>query len=275
MNTIILLILCQIILESFPVSSSGHMLLLEKILNKLGFQASALSDNFDYFLHGPTILILLMLFWRDWFYPFKKLFQDPFKNKKIFQTFLKICGFVFVTTIIAVLFHGVIKGRLSKFSWFESDWLLLCGFCITAVLLFLLLWKDSTQASYGKLNFKKVLIIGIVQGCALLPGISRFASVYATSRLLNLSPRRAFQFTFLIQFPLIVAGFGLGVFKLLQSPDWMNFFTFKINLTFLVATVIAFAGLVLMQKLALNKRIGYICFYMFIPISIIILLMIF
>lgn len=309
MDAVILLILCQIILESFPVSSSGHMLLLEKFLNKFGFSSPSLSESFDYFLHGPTILILMILFFRDWFEPLRKLllFQHPSRRsflqssllrangeekavrgeeaslrlsrtmndsqKRLFKIFLKICGYVFITTIIAVFFQAIIKGYLSKQNWFDSDWSLLTGFCITTFLLALLLYKDSKKDSYEYLNLKKVLIIGVVQGLALLPGISRFASVYTTTRLLNLNPRRAFQFTFLIQFPLIVAGFLLGCFKLTKTPNWMDLFSLKVNITFVFATIVAFFGLYWMRKLALSKKIGRFCFYMIIPISIMIFLM--
>jgi len=194
-------------------------------------------------------------------------------HKKLFRIFLKICGYVVITTIIAVFFHVIIKGFLSKQGWFDSNLSLLIGFCITAGLLALLLYKDSKTDPYENLNLKKVLIIGFVQGLALLPGISRFASVYTTTRLLNLSPRRAFQFTFLIQFPLIVAGFLLGCFKLVKTPNWTNLFSLQINLTFVFATVAAFLGLYWMQKLALNKKIGRVCFYMFIPILMLVFLM--
>jgi undecaprenyl-diphosphatase len=308
MNAIILLILCQIVLESFPVSSSGHMLLLEKLSDKFGVPLPNLSESFDYFLHGPTILILMVLFFKDWAGPVKRLlFSYPSRrsclqpsllrangktktvrgeeasqrlsrtmndsHKKLFRIFLKICGYVVITTIIAVFFHVIIKGFLSKQGWFDSNLSLLIGFCITAGLLALLLYKDSKTDPYEKLNLKKVLIIGFVQGLALLPGISRFASVYTTTRLLNLSPRRAFQFTFLIQFPLIVAGFLLGCFKLVKTPNWTNLFSLQINLTFVFATVAAFLGLYWMQKLALNKKIGRVCFYMFIPILMLVFLM--
>lgn len=277
MNAIILLILCQIILESFPISSYGHMLLLEKFLNKFGFALSNLSESFDYFLHGPTILILMTLFFRDWFEPIKQLLCNKSITKisrfRLFKIFLKICVYLFITTIIAIFFHVIIKGYLSKQNWFDSDWSLLFGFCITTFLLVLLLYKDLKKDSYESLNLKKVLIIGFVQGLALLPGISRFASVYTTIRLLNLNPRRAFQFTFLIQFPLIVAGFLLGCFKLTKTPNWTDLFSLQVNINFVFATIVAFFGLYWMRKLALNKKIGRFCFYMFIPISILIFLM--
>ncbi len=302
MDLIILIIFFQIIIESFPISSSGHVLLLEKFLYRFGFGKVVLPEYFDYFLHGPTILILMILFWRDWFGLVKQLFIRP--SKKLFKIFLKICGFVFTTTVIAAFFYFIIDKNFKNMAWFSSDYMLLFGFFITAMLLFLLLWslpssptvfvKTTTvmrlcrtsrwmsgvsdrfkiNSMYQRLTLKKVLIIGLVQGMALFPGISRFASVYVVSRLLNISPRRAFQFTFLIQIPLIIPAFFLGFFKLTKMPDWTSFFSLKINFVFLLATIIGFFALWWMRQLAYRKKIGLFCFYMLIPIFVLILLMV-
>ncbi len=284
MEILLLIIFIQIFIESFPVSSSGHVELVEKIMRGAS-SLSALPDFFDHFLHGPTILILIILFRKDWFYPFKKLLGGLFDDKNLkkdsyqnlLKIFLKLCGYLFVTTSIAVVGWLFVKTKFQEMSWFTNDITLLIGFSVTMILLFLLLIKNKnfkesetsiTSINVNQLNLKKVLIIGFVQALALLPGISRFAIVYATSRLLNISARRAFQFTFLIQFPLIVPAFFLGFIKLIKSPDLEKYFNLPVFFTILVSTILAYVGLFLMQKLSQKNKVGLFAFYMFIPIGV-------
>jgi undecaprenyl pyrophosphate phosphatase UppP len=324
MELLLLIIFFQILLESFPVSSSGHVELLVRLT-----PGSGIPEFFDHFLHGPTILILMILFRNDWFYPLKKLLHGAFdKNirakdsyKNLYRIFLKICGFLVVTTSVAGIFWFIVKLWLQKATWFmgrscqlrqgfdaqvgeglfSSNYALLFGFCVTFVLLFLL-WRREinpghtpwanldTPSNDGSIFFsylnikeplsrggfglaqgvcpgiKKIFLIALAQALALLPGISRFASVYVTSRFLGINPRRAFQFTFLIQFPLIVPGFLLGFFKLTRVPNWQNFFSWQVNLTIFVATILSFFALMWVRNLAHNKKMGRFCFYMLIPI---------
>lgn len=271
-NVMVVILFFQIMLESFPVSSSGHILLIEKFLYRGGFPKISLPDSIDYFLHGPTILILILLFRREWGAILKQLIFRP--SKSFLKILLKIFLYICITTSIAGCFKFFIDLYLKNFSWFKSDQLLLIGFCLTATLLFILFMKEKREDNnfaYNKLTIKKVFIVGIVQALALLPGISRFGSVYVVSRLLNISPRRAFEFTFLIQMPLIIPAFLWGTFKLLRLDIFNDLFSLKIFIFMLIATVIAYFALRFMQQLAYKKRIGLFCFYMLIPIFILIL----
>ena len=222
MNFFLLIIFLQIFLESFPVSSSGHITLIEKLF---AFNTkNILPAFFNHFLHGPTILIIMFLFLKDWIYPAKKLLHGFFdKNfrkkdsyKKLLKIFFKLVGYLFVICVIANLFWIPIEFKFEKMNWFYSNTVLLVGFILTFCLFIILYLKNlRSNKNIEVLNLKKVIILGIVQGLALFPGISRFASVYVVSRFLNLSPRRSFQITFLIQLPLVFAGFFLGFFDLI------------------------------------------------------------
>ena len=291
-DPMIFVVFVQIFIESFPISSSGHVFLFERLFSRFGIDApNTLPSFFDHFLHGPTILILMLVFFKDWFEPVKKLFIGFFSGvrrdsyKRLCLIFFKIVGYVCVTTLIVVPAWGLQNLYLKNMNWFASDYSTLFGFCVTAILLLLLFLKEAVRMvrqahhergvklfrnlkdrNFDTLNIRKVLIIGFVQAISLMPGISRFASVYVTSRLLNISPRRAIQFTFLIQFPLIVPAFFLGFFSLLKQPNWRMFFTWQMNLTLLISSILSFFALLWIKKLALNKKLGWFAFYMLIPI---------
>ncbi|MCF7800310.1 undecaprenyl-diphosphate phosphatase [Candidatus Babeliales bacterium] len=275
MSLFLFIIFFQIIIESFPVSSSGHVLLIEKLFAKLGYQTNLQLPNFfDHFLHGPTILIIILLFYKDWsnlifnlvYGFFNKNFRNKDSYKNLLNIFLKLILYLFISSAITLCFW-----ILDKFINFKNNnFILLSGFCITALLLISLLFKKKLcikKISY----FKKYIFLGLIQGFALImPGVSRFASTYVLAYWLGFAPRRAFQTSFLLEMPLIIPAFFLGFYKMTKFSGWQNLFDLKTCLTFIVATIISFFALLFMQKLAINRKLGFMAFYMLIPILILI-----
>ncbi|MFA5074905.1 MAG: undecaprenyl-diphosphate phosphatase [Candidatus Babeliales bacterium] len=278
MSLFLFIVFFQIVIESFPVSSSGHVLLIEKIFTKFGYKTNLqLPDFFDHFLHGPTILIIGLIFYKNWTAPifnlihgvFNKNFRKKDSYKNFLNIFLKLFLYLFITSAITSCFWILDKFINLK----NNNFILLLGFCLTALLLISLFFKKNIfikKSSY----FKKYIFLGLIQGFALIvPGVSRFASTYVLAYWLGFTPRRAFQTSFLIEIPLIVPAFFLGFFKMTKFSGWQNLFDLKTCLTFIVATIISFFALLFMQKLAINKKLGFIAFYMLIPILILIFIM--
>ncbi len=280
-----LMIFCQVVLESFPISSSGHLVLLEKILQSFGTTPTVadLPPFFDHFLHGPTILVLLIFFRKEWFAPLGFLFKNftfDFSNwsdryKKLWGVFLKITFFVFVTSFITVIFYFLF-GYLKKFALLQSEGLMLFGFFLTTILLFSLYFKDKKDDRNGDLTLTKVIILGLVQGVSFLPGISRFGSTYVVARWLGVSVKRSFQFTFLMQFPLIVAAFFDASSKMFfGEKTFINLFSLKVCVAFLIATVLAYFALYVSYSLAIRRKLWYLGFYMLLPLSLLIYFIVF
>lgn len=275
MSLFLFIIFFQIIIESFPVSSSGHVLLIEKLFAKFGYSTSLkLPDFFDHFLHGPTILIIILLFYKNWsnlifsliYGIFNKNFRKRDSYKKFLKIFLNLILYLFVSSAITSCFWILDKFINLK----NNNFILLIGFCITGFLLISLFFKKNIFTKKIS-NFKKYIFLGIIQGFALImPGVSRFASTYVLAYWLGFSPRRAFQTSFLLEMPLIIPAFFLGFYKMTKFSGWQNLFDLKTGLTFIVATIISFFALLFMQKLAITRKLGFVAFYMLIPILILI-----
>ncbi len=296
-SIILVLIITQIIVESLPISSSGHVELAGLLANKCwGIQNAVLPDFLDNLLHGTALAAILIVFYKDWFFPIKKVLQSctqflfkskplSFYQKKLFAIFAKIVGLVIVADLVTSIFYFVIKIGAKNFYNNLGPNFLLCGFIITMLLLFSLKLRKtqnyatvqttsqemSSQVSEGAFTLKKAIILGAVQGCALLPGISRFASTYVAGCWLNISPRRAFQISFLIHLPLIVAAFlFLGIKDIFKKPEIFQslsagFDTLSLFLI-LSATIIAIIALNFCYKLAVKDKLWWLGFYMLIPI---------
>ncbi len=212
----ILLGIFQGLTEFLPVSSSGHLAVLEKIFGQtLGFTAKE-AHLFNVLVHLATVLAVILVFRKTIIELFTSLFKKTeYQNFKTSNRLRLV-----VLIIIATIPTGII-GILGKKVFARiTDSLLLIGFMffITAILLIITHFiKKEEIYEYQKISFLKAFILGIVQGIAVAPGISRSGSTIACSRFLGISREKAGEFSFLIAIPAIIGaailelpGSGLG-----------------------------------------------------------------
>jgi undecaprenyl-diphosphatase len=270
-------IFIQIVVESLPISSSGHVMLASMILTRFGFdnlQNDYIKD-IDFFLHGPTVAILLFYFFKSWW-------SIIFREK--FNVFTNPLSYVFkkswwLSLPSPALFIATVDLITAIFWWFDfSNYSLVqqcflpIGFSITALILY------ATRYADGEKNidwsFRDAMILGVVQGLSLLPGISRFASTYGACRLLcRYNSSTAFSVSFLIQFPLICAGFFKGFLVIQKRTDLMiKLFAFQSLFVMFIASLVSYGLLCLVGKLIEKNKLYYFSRYMIIPIFVSLLL---
>ena len=182
--------LLQGVTEFLPISSSGHLFLLEKFLK--------LTENplsFFLALHGATALSIILIFSKD----LKKL-SFLTKKKESRLLILKI-----LIALIPLLFVGLFfQTALEKYG-FQNEVVGL-GFFLTGLLLFIppSLFKIHPTRDLRDLTFPAAFAIGLAQTLAVLPGFSRSGWTIAAGLLLGLKPRAAVTFSFLIALPAIL-----------------------------------------------------------------------
>ncbi len=189
----VLLGLVQGLTEFFPVSSSAH-LKLAKLL--LGVEGDHLL--FDLFCHFGTLCALI-------FFLRKEILQANFKQ--IFFALVPLVPFYFLLKPLReaacdVHFLGYFM-ILTSFILFIGGWI-----------------KLSRPVS----PVKDAMMIGAMQGLALIPGISRSASTISTARSLGWNAREAVRFSFLLSIPTILGGTALESIKVIASkPEVFSF----------------------------------------------------
>lgn len=266
----LLWMMIQILIESLPISSSGHVALLQHWYTKLGYYwPYDQVEQINFLLHGPALVIILFYFFTTWSYMVlsKKIeFQDFFKIKnyqKVFRPFV----FILIADLITFLFWKI---KIFQTPYLEQYFLPL-GFIITAVMLFLSKYMQGNK----EVNFIwwHAIVLGLAQSLALLPGVSRFAITFFAARCLQYSASNSFAVSFLIQFPLICAGFVKGAFQIYDNADiWNQIFNFwalfaMVCLSFLSYIIFCFVG-----KMIQQNKIWYFSLYMILPIIISILI---
>lgn len=257
----IYLIICvQTVFESLPVSSSGHVALLTSLCEKYGGLASEIAalppelfEPWFHSLHAITALILAIFFLREWF----------FLLANFVRTWRIVCKLIFLVGIADVL----TSGWYVLFHWYPVSPPLYVGFFITGVLLASLRFAAHAHGRRA-FNVRDAIMLGAVQGIALVPGISRFAATFVASRWLGYSNERAFQLTWMIQWPLIAAASVLGFYDLYRVDALAQFYSGWLLVAYLCAGVGGYAALAVAHWCAVRDRLWWFAYYMIIPLAI-------
>ncbi|MBX9830851.1 hypothetical protein K2X40_02755 [Candidatus Babeliales bacterium] len=119
-------------------------------------------------------------------------------------------------------------------------------------------------------NIKTYAILGLVQGLALLPGISRFASTYVAARWLGFTNRRAFQVCFLLELPVVIAAFVVfGVGGACMNHGWGLILQPNVMLSVAGATLAGYGALWCAWRLAERRLLWLFSGYLLLPILIV------
>ncbi len=177
----LLLGLVQGLTEFLPVSSSGHLLLLER----MGVAEPSLLLNL--LVHVATLLAVVIVMRRDvWAWIKHPLGQEA---RWIYLVSVP-------TVLVAALFH-FFAPRLLTGAYLPL------GFLATSCLLF---WGASIRVGNRPLSCANALGVGLMHGLATLPGLSRSGATVSAMRLAGIAPDRAVRLSFLMSIPVIVGG---------------------------------------------------------------------
>lgn len=188
-----LLGLIQGLAEFLPISSSGHLLLAEKLL---GIQEGG--PLLTILLHLGTLIAVFAIFWRDWW----EMLKNPFKNRVFWMLVLATLPAV----VVALLFEKQIDDLF-------SGWFLGCSFLITALLLMAaelfsrraVTGKHASKAAdVRQVGVKQALVMGGMQAFAILPGVSRSGSTMVGGMWAGLNRSTAAKFSFMMSAPAIL-----------------------------------------------------------------------
>ncbi len=218
----IILGIIQGLTEFLPVSSSGHLVLLQKIF---GMKHAELF--FDVGVHLGTLVAVIIVFRLEIKKiitalvklisiagPKENILQKVEADPQLKMALLIVIGSI-PTAILGFLFAGI-ADRL-----FASGMITGLMLIVTGLILWLSRQKQTNkdQARSDRLTPKNAFIIGIVQGLAIIPGISRSGSTISVGLLLGIDRETAAQYSFLLSIPAIIGAGLLGLKDGLLQTD--------------------------------------------------------
>lgn len=262
------------ITEWLPISSTGHMILVDELIHLN--TTDAFKDMFLVVIQLGAILAVIILFWNKlWPFHLKKTEAAPcFKSEK--NAFQRLCnnyvyGERFVlwfkillasipAAILGLLFDDQIDAMLTG----DGRAYVVAATLIIYGVLFIILESMKFKCKVedlGTLTYKTAFLIGLIQCLALIPGTSRSGSTILGAILLGLSRTAAAEFSFFLSVPAMVGGSAI---KVLQYFADGNTFSGTEIVILIVGMATAFAVSVLAIKFLLSyirkhdfKAFGY------------------
>jgi undecaprenyl-diphosphatase len=196
----ILLGIIQGIAEFLPISSSGHLVLVQNWLN-----IHPVPFLFDVVVHFSTTLAVIYFFRQQ----IKNLSKQMLLKLMVGSIPIFIIGFFLESKISDLFALGIVAAG---------------GLLITSLFNFITAHYLNQNNKKDKLSLVDALTIGIWQTLALIPGVSRSGSTLMGSALTNQTKETAFEFSFLLSIPAILAANLYQLFKLTQTnidqPNW-------------------------------------------------------
>lgn len=202
----LLLGIVQGLCEFLPISSSGHLLLTEKLF---GLGEDAGGPFFAIMLHVATLIAVCIVYRKTiW-----ALIKQPFQ-----KTVLHLIVATLPTVAAALLFKKVEPFASFYVMANEGAFLGLC-FLLTAALLLIADYagKGTDKRSMKQMSLGNALIIGCSQAVGVLPGVSRSGATITGALLGGLDKKAAADFSFLLSIPAILGGLVLEVKDVLEA----------------------------------------------------------
>ncbi len=240
----IILGVVQGLTEFLPVSSSGHLVMVQKLL---GIDDSAIM-TFYIALHVATLFAVVFVYWKK----ILEMIRHPFSKLPV-----QIVVATIPAVILTVLFSDFIE------STYVSSAILGPGFIFTGLALIF-----SEKVGNGKKNLKDLktsdsLLIGLGQGIALLPSVSRSGMTITTALALGLERGFAADFSFLMSIPPILGGALLDSLDIVQggSAGFQSIGLLNLLAGMLAAGITGFFAVKLMLTAIKKMKLKYFAYY--------------
>ncbi|MGI6010927.1 MAG: undecaprenyl-diphosphate phosphatase [Ruminococcus sp.] len=273
----ILLGLLQGITEFLPVSSSGHLVILRKLL---GISAADTGILFDVMLHLGTLAAVFTVFWKD----IKRLVRetvrmigDALRNMKLLwkkirsgeeQRYCKIVHNNYRKFVLLILISTIPTGVIGILAdpavEYASTSLLAAGIglYVTSVMLLVVDFVKDGEKLPRDAGYWCAVVIGICQGLAVFPGVSRSGITIAACLLCGFHKKFSVKYSFIMSIPAIL---GAVIWELRKLPaiqfQPLPFLYGLIGVV--IAGAVGYFCIRFMIKLIRRKRFKYFAGYCF------------
>lgn len=227
---VILLSIVEAFTEFLPVSSTGHMILLENFIN-LSVNKSFV-QAFEIIIQLGAILAVVIIFFEK-IYPFM---YEGRKRKELLELWYKIILAVIPAVFLGLLFDDFINEKL-------FNPIIVAIMLIVYGIILIIIESINRKSKVNKMEnitYKQALLIGIFQCLAMIPGTSRSASTIIGAMLIGLNRIIATEFSFFLAIPTML---GATTLKILKIAKFLTIYEISLIilgfiLTFILSLVV-------------------------------------
>ncbi|MFN7251222.1 MAG: undecaprenyl-diphosphate phosphatase [Anaerobacillus sp.] len=241
--------------EFLPISSSAHLVIIQKLL---GIKVEGNQLEFEVLLHFASLLAVSIYFRKEIFeiingfclYAFYKR-----EEKKVQYRFCLLLLFsTGITAILGKLFEGFLGANMTN--------TVTIGASLIVTGLFLILIEHGVKPgtrTASHMTWKDGLIIGIGQALAVLPGISRAGSTLVTALWCGLDKHTAVRYSFLLSIPLIL---GISIVEVPEmSPQFFTLYLVETTIAFIASFLFAIVGIKWLIAMVNRTKLSYFAIY--------------
>lgn len=230
----IILGIVQGLTEFLPVSSSGHLVIMQRILG-IAEQQIAITV----ILHLGTTMALVIFFFKD----ILRLLRD-----------IKALFLIFIITLITGAI--AIAGRDFFESLFSTPRFVAVAWLGTGIIL--LLTKRFTDSKRSDINIKDAIILGFTQGVAIIPGISRSGITISTLLFRGIDRKVCFAFSFLASIPLML---GAAILELKKIEFALKVVPQYFAVVFISSAITGILALWILMSVVKRAKLYYFGYY--------------
>lgn len=273
----IVLGIIQGLAEFLPISSSGHLAIIQNFFPK--FFGGEVPNSFDVLLHIGTLVAVFVVFYKDIWELIKEfcgIVADICVNivtyfkalsnheqghyRKILKTPYRRFTMLIIVACIPTAIIGLIFEKMG-IDESASSTLIVPGICmlVTAVMLFISDQLPDGEKNISDVKWYQAGFIGIAQGIATLPGISRSGATITAGLVCGVKRDLVVKFSFLMSIPAILGA------TLLKVPDMKNDFATTTPICYIVgiltAAIVGYVAIKVMLSVVRNKKFKYFSYY--------------
>ena len=234
--------------EWLPISSTGHLKIAEHYMQFLIPENTLL---FEFTLHIGTLIVVLLFFRTDIKDILSALARLDFQTENG-----KLVPLIVVGTAPAAIIGVVLQRYVT--SIFPNFLLVATAFITFGIILYITkIGKERTD----QIGYLTAALIGVAEGVAIIPGISRSGATIAIALLLGIRREKAFKFSFLLSIPAIIGAIGFTYYQdaatlATAGLDWI-----EILVGVTAAMITGYFALKLLWKILANKKFHYFAVY--------------
>ena len=228
--------------EFLPVSSSGHLIIAQKLF---GIEGGVV--YFNVAVHLATLAAVCIALWSEVF----KLIKKPI---------CKMTGLLAIATVPAVIAGLLLNDIFDTIT--ASGVTVGLGLLVTGSVLIITSYIKKGNRDLSDLKWHDALIAGLAQAVAIIPGISRSGMTITANLSLKLKRELAVKFAFLMSIPVILGGFILETYQMISegagSVEWMS-----VTVGMLAAGVSGYFAIKLFIRTVMKGRLKWFAYYAF------------
>jgi len=237
--------LVQGLAEWLPISSTAHLRIVEH------FFGLAATPLFNVVLHAGTLVVVVLYFRKDVIDILSALAHMDFRSGRGHLIPLIVVATV-PTAIIGLLYVAFLEDVLQ--TMLAIGVTLLIGATVVYVS------KNGSEKT-DVITYKTALAMGVAQGLAVFPGLSRSGVTVSTALLLGLKREEAFRFSFLLSIPAILGDLIVETYKQRGQLAIQNVGSVELLAGVIVAMVVGYLAIGFVSRIVESRRLHYFAFY--------------